>query len=255
MVPLSVTVGGTTIPDGTWTLDEFFERMDAEEELPTTSQPSVGAFIEAYERALENANSVVSVHISDKLSGTLSSARAAAENFSGRVHIVDSRNLSWGLGLQVIEAAKAAASGMSPEAVAEQIERLRERVQLFVAFDGMENVVKGGRLSATAGRLTTVLNVKLTIECNSDGELVPSRLTRGKRGALQHGLKWMDGHMGDAKRGIFCVIDAMAPDRVEKVKEHIEEHYEAEELYMVQPGSVIATHTGRGWGVTFLPLD
>ena len=111
MVPLSVTVGDATVEDGTWSMEEFFERMNAQPTLPTTSQPPVGAFVEAYERALETASDVVSIHISHKLSGTFSSAKTAAESFGGKVQVVDSYNLSWGLGLQVLEAARAAASG------------------------------------------------------------------------------------------------------------------------------------------------
>ena len=82
--------------------------------LPTTSQPSVGAFTEVYERALERFSDVVSVHISEKLSGTISSARAAAEQFGGRVHVLDSLNLSWGYAWQVREAARPLPQGSVP---------------------------------------------------------------------------------------------------------------------------------------------
>ncbi len=75
VVPLSVTVGDATVEDGTWSMEEFFERMNAQPTLPTTSQPPVGAFVEAYEQALETASEVVSIHISHKLSGTFSSAK------------------------------------------------------------------------------------------------------------------------------------------------------------------------------------
>ena len=74
VVPLVVTIAGKTFVDGVLTQAEFFERMNAAPELPTTSQPSVGAFVEAYERALARADEVISVHISSKLSGTFASA-------------------------------------------------------------------------------------------------------------------------------------------------------------------------------------
>ena len=106
VVPLSVTFGEETLVDGTLSQEQFFERMATEPKLPTTSQPSPGAFVEAYERALESYSSVVSIHISDKLSGTIESARQAATQFPGKVHVFDSRNLSWGLALQVMEAVR-----------------------------------------------------------------------------------------------------------------------------------------------------
>ena len=77
VVPLSVTIGGETWPDQTLSQAEFFERMNAEPVLPTTSQPSLGAFVSAYEAALERADEVISVHISSKLSGTFEGAHSA----------------------------------------------------------------------------------------------------------------------------------------------------------------------------------
>jgi DegV family protein with EDD domain len=254
VVPLSVTIGDTTVQDGTFTMEEFFERMNALPQLPTTSQPSVGAFVEAYEKALENASQVVSMHLSTKLSGTYSSAKTAAESFSGRVQVFDSESLSWGLGLQVLEAARAAASGMDADAVVDRVTKLRDKVQVIVGLDTMDNIVKGGRLSKTAGKLGGMLNVKLTVEVR-DGELVLSRVTRGSKAALQYGLKWVDSHMGDAKRGIFCVMHALSLERAEWLREAIEERYEVEEMHFVETGTVIATHTGTGWGIAFLPLD
>jgi DegV family protein with EDD domain len=254
VVPLSVTIGDETFQDGTLSMEEFFERMNAQPTLPTTSQPPVGAFVEAYERALESASHVVSIHISNKLSGTFSSAKTASESFGDKVRVVDTYNLSWGLGLQVLEAAKAAASGAGVDSVVETVTNLRDRVQLIVGLDTMDNIVKGGRLSKTAGKLGGMLNVKLTIEVK-DGEIVLSRVTRGSRAALDYGLKWIDSHMGDTKRGVFCVMHALSLERAEWLRDALEERYDVEEMHFVETGTVIATHTGTGWGVALLPLD
>ncbi|TLM77516.1 MAG: DegV family EDD domain-containing protein, partial [Actinobacteria bacterium] len=89
VVPLSFSFGDETFADGELTQSDFFARMKAQATLPTTSQPPVGAFVEAYERALQKAESVVSVHVSNRLSGTIESARQAAERFDGRVHVFD----------------------------------------------------------------------------------------------------------------------------------------------------------------------
>ena len=88
VVPLTVTIGDESFVDGALSQQEFFDRMNAAERLPTTSQPAAGAFAEVYERALETVDQVVSVHISSKLSGTIESAFTAAEQFAGRVHVV-----------------------------------------------------------------------------------------------------------------------------------------------------------------------
>ncbi len=170
------------------------------------------------------------------------------------MQVVDSHNLSWGLGLQVLEAARVAASGVNADAVVKTVETLRERCQLIVGLDTMDNIVKGGRLSKTAGKLGGMLSVRLTIEVK-DGEIVLSRATRGSKAALEYGLKWIDSKMDGATRGMFCVMHALSLERAEWLKEALEERYDVEEMHFVETGTVIATHTGTGWGVALLPLD
>ncbi|HET6498237.1 MAG TPA: DegV family protein, partial [Coriobacteriia bacterium] len=156
-VPLNVTIDGKTWPDGQMSQEEFFERMAAAPTLPTTSQPSAGAFVDTYTEALKRASHVVSVHISSDLSGTIASAHAAAERFAGKVSVFDSRNLSWGLGFQVIEAAKASVQGLPVEAVLEAAAQARDRVRMLVGVDSLDNLVKGGRVGKVAGLLGSVL--------------------------------------------------------------------------------------------------
>lgn len=94
IVPLMVNFGDETFSDGFLSQEDFFDRMNASPKLPTTSQPSVGAFVETYQRQFEAARTVVSVHISSALSGTIESAREAARQFGERVHVFDTLNLS-----------------------------------------------------------------------------------------------------------------------------------------------------------------
>jgi len=255
VVPLTVTIDGKTWVDGELSQAEFFQHMNASPTLPTTSQPPVGAFIEVYREALEHAHEVVSVHISSKLSGTISSALQAAEEFAGRVHVIDTLNLSWGEGLQVIEAAKAAAQGLDARGVIERVERARDRVQMIVDLDGLENLVKGGRMSKLAGAVGGMLNVRLSITPGPDGTLGIVRPYRGSKAALEHGLKWIDEKMGGARKGAFSIMHALAPERAEWLETQIRERYEVTDLYVVEVGVVIATHTGTGWGVAMLPED
>ena len=113
VVRLSFTIADSTFVDGDITLAEFFERIKASGQLPTTSQPSVGMFVEAFEEALTRCREVVCITVSNRLSGTIESAREAARQLGDRVHVFDSLNLSWGEGFQVVAAAKAARAGES----------------------------------------------------------------------------------------------------------------------------------------------
>ena len=255
VVPLSVTIGDETMPDGTLTQAEFFARMDASPALPTTSMPPVGVFIEAYERALEVADSVLSVHVSSKLSGTVEAARAAAAGFAGRVHVFDSRNLSWGLGLQVMEAAQGAREGLSVAATLERLELARERVRLIVGLDSLKNLEKGGRIGRVSSFLGSLLHLKVTFTVGPDGAFVPLGRDRGEKAALAHTLDWVAEQMGAATRGRFAVGHAMSEARAQWLRAEIERRFEAVEMVVYEAGTVISTHTGSGWGVALLPVD
>ena len=253
VVPLTVNFGAENFPDGELTQEQFFDRMNASPSLPTTSQPAVGAFVETYERALATAESVVSVHISSKLSGTIESARTAAEQFAGKVHVFDSRNLSWGLGFQVLDAVSAAAEGLTPAAALDRLEKVRSRVRLIVGLDSLDNLLKGGRIGRVSAFLGSFLNLKVTFDVDADGTFQPLARSRGEKAALQHTLDWIAQQMGTARKGAFAVGHALSEARALTLAEALRQRYEVSELIIYETGSVIATHTGTGWGVAFVP--
>lgn len=255
IVPLSVSFGRETMTDGTLSQVEFFERMRHSDALPTTSQPSPQLFIETYERALAKAPQVISVHVSNRLSGTIEAARQAAEKFSGRVHVFDSLNLSWGLALQVMQAAKVAEQGGTVDLAMDVLARARERVRLIVGLDSLENLAKGGRIGRVSAFLGSVLNLKVTLTVDPDGAFQPVARNRGERAALDHTLAWVVEKMGSAKRGSFAVGYALDPERAQRLAQAIRERFEVDELVVYEAGSVICAHTGTGWGVALLPAD
>lgn len=253
VVPLAVTINGETLPDGVLTQEEFFQRMRSAPDLPTTSQPSAGAFAEAYERALETASSVISVHISSKLSGTVESARTAAERFAGKVHVFDSRNLSWGAAWQVVDAANAAREGLGvPEALA-RLEQAREQVKLIVGLDSLENLRRGGRIGAVSALLGSLLNLKATLTVDEDGAFAPLGRSRGEKAALDYTLDWVATQMGAARKGRFAVGHGLSKERAHRLAESIRQRWEVTELVVYEAGSVICTHTGTCWGVAVWP--
>jgi DegV family protein with EDD domain len=252
VVPLNVTIDGETWLDGVMSQQEFFDRMGAAKSLPTTSQPSVGAFVDTYTEVLKTASHVVSVHISSDLSGTMASAHAAAERFAGKVSVFDSRNLSWGLGFQVIEAAKSALDNVPVEEILARAELVRDRVEMIVGLDNLDNLVKGGRVGKVAGFVGSMLNLKVTLTVE-DGKFEPVARTRGSKAALEHTVDWVAERMGDARKGAFCVMHALAEERATWLTQALTERFEVTDIHTVPTGSVIATHTGTGWGVAFLP--
>jgi len=253
IVPLSVSIAGEEFRDGALSQQQFFDRMNAAPQLPTTSQPSIGAFVEAYGRALETAEHVISVHISANLSGTIESARAAAEQFAGRVHVFDSKNLSWGLAWQVIEASAAAAEGLDPAAALERIARVRDQVKMIVGLDSLDNLAKGGRIGRVGAFLGGMLNFKVTLTVDENGSFVPLGRSRGDKAAFAYTLDWVAEKMGTATRGRFAVGHALSRDRAEACAAALRERFDVSELVIYEAGSVIATHTGTGWSVALVP--
>ncbi|MDI6692788.1 MAG: DegV family protein [Anaerosomatales bacterium] len=253
VVPLSVTVGGQTFQDGELTQKEFFERMAEAPELPTTSQPSMGSFVEAYERLLERFEEVVSVHISSALSGTIESAREAAKRFAGRVHVFDTRNLAWGEALQVLEAARAATAGADAARVLEVLEDARAKTKMIVGLDKLDNLAKGGRIGRVSALLGGLLDLKVMISPDEDGAFEAVGRARGTRAALDKTLAWVEQQMGSRVKGVFAVMHALSEDKARYLAERISERYQVEEMHVVEAGPVITAHTGTGWGVALLP--
>lgn len=253
VVPVTVTIGDETFDDGVLTQAEFFERMRDAPSLPTTSHPSVGALADAYGQALETADSVIALHVSSKLSGVVETAHVAAEQFGGRVHVFDSRNLSWGLGWQVLEAASASREGLSVADALARIERTRERVRIVVTLDSLENLRRGGRIGSVASRLGSLLNVKVSVVVDPSGAFVPLGRTRGAGAANEHMLDWIAGQMGETRSGRFAVGHALSEDKALRLAEDIRERWQVTDLVMYEAGTVISAHAGTIWGVAFLP--
>ncbi len=253
VVPLLVSFGEETFPDGLLTQPQFFERMGRSPVLPTTSQPSVGAFVEVYERALERFASVISIHISSRLSGTVESARGAAEQFGDRVRVVDSLNLSWALAWQVREAAAAAAEGVSLAQTLERVHSVRDRVRMIVGLDSLDNLARGGRIGRVSAFLGSMLNLKVTLTVDENGEFQPVARSRGERAAMEHTLEWVGQQLGSARRAKFAVGHALSEARAHRLADAIRERWDVTEMVVYETGSVIAAHTGTGWGVTVLP--
>ena len=255
VVPLSVTVGGETFVDGSIPMAEFYRRMSAAKELPTTSLPSIGAFREAFESALEHCKDVVSINISHRLSGTIESAREAARTLGDRVHVLDSLNLSWGEGFQVVAAAKAAAAGESLEGVRQAFQDAHERIHMIVGLDSLENLARSGRIGRVSAFLGGVLNMKVMLTVGDDGAFVPVARARGTNAALQASVDWLGEYISTKKRAAFGVLHAESADKAAWLEDAIRSRFKVAELAVIETGPVIGTHTGTGWGLTGAELE
>jgi len=254
VVPLPVIVGEDTFDDGTLSQRELFERIAAAGTAAVgTSQPSPGALVRAYERALADADEVMAIHISSRLSGTCDLARTVSQQFGDRVHVFDSRNLSWGTGWQVMAAAEAAAEGLSVAQTLPRLGRARDETRIVVTLDSLDRLNRSGRIGAVATYLGALLDLKVSVAVNPAGAFVPVRGNRGSKAALKSMLAWISQSMRGASGGSFAVGHALAPDRAQMLAEAIRQRWRVDELVMYEAGSAISVHAGTIWGVAFRP--
>jgi DegV family protein with EDD domain len=255
VVPLTVIFGDEDLEDGTGiTPPAFYERLRTSPVLPRTSQPSVERFQQAYRAAGADGAEIVSIHISSKLSGTLNSASVARETLKHDLHIdlIDSYNVSVGLGLIVLEAARAAARGAPLAEVVATARRAMDRVTVHVAVDTLEYLQRGGRIGRARSLIGSILSIKpiLTVD---QGEVAPFERVRTRARAHQRILE-IAAAMPRAKEMFIAHGDL--PTEAEAARERLRPQLPHTALHTAYLGPVVGTYTGPGaFGVAALERE
>ena len=253
-VPLTLNFDGQSLLDGVdITPTEFYRRLPNATSHPTTSQPSPGRFAEAYEALLTSHESIVSLHISQKLSGTFDSAQQAAEMTDPtRVHVVDTQLVSMSLGLVTLAAATLAARGAEAEAIVEKVQSMRGEVQTYFSVATLEFLRRGGRIGRASALLGSVLQVKPVL-CIRDGLVTPLERVRTFDRALQRVVEL--ARAVDRGHGVCAIVGhAAAEAEAERVVRELEPI--AETLMMQPLGPVVGAHAGPGVvGVGVYPAE
>lgn len=184
VVPLTVHFGEQEFVDGVdITGYQFYEMLETSSVLPTTSQASPYAFSAAFGQAVADGEEVIAIVVSSKLSGTYQSAIIAAEDYSGKVHVVDSRNIAIGSAILVEYALRLVDEGKSAAEIVELLNQQRDRVRLMAVVDTLEYLQRGGRLSKTAAIAGGILSIKPIIALE-DGEIKVLAKGRGAKQAV-----------------------------------------------------------------------
>jgi DegV family protein with EDD domain len=234
--------------------DSFFEKLKTSEVMPRTSQPSPADFEAVYKRLAENGDTIISLHISAQLSGTYQSATIAKSMLEGMdIELVDSKVTSMGLGIVVIEAARAAKAGKSRDEIMSQVYDQLTRVRVYFGVDTLEFLQRNGRIGKAAAMLGGLLSVKplLTLV---DGGIVPKEKVRGKAKLLERLVSIVAEDMGADVKGKAVILHGNDLEGALKLKEKLEAKYNFSEVIISALGAVIGTHTGPGvLGVAVLP--
>jgi DegV family protein with EDD domain len=173
VIPAILELDGQTYYDAvTIERSTFYKQLPAYTAFPKTAAASPGTFADVYrDAARAGATDIISIHLSPKFSSMGRSAVIAAEDVAGegiRVHTVDSRGLSLGVGFLVLHAAELAQQGLPAAEIVTRLEAYRERIRLYVMFDTLKNLRKGGRVSALTAGLGDLLQVKLMVDIRDD---------------------------------------------------------------------------------------
>lgn len=245
IVPLHINMDGETYLDNvTISPLTFIQRMKTAKELPKTSQPAVGAFVDVYDRLGSNGDTIISVHMTGGMSGTYQAACIAAEMSASQVHVVDSRMISQALGFQVMEAARMASEGRTASSIIERLKIIIDHTTLFVVVDTLQYLIKGGRIGKAAGWIGTLLNIK-PISKLQDGVVTPVARVRSFTQVIDHLLEQFEQETkGKAIKGIG-ISHADNEPLAEKLKRRIASITDVP--VRISPAtSVIAAHTGPG---------
>ena len=246
MVPLYVRFGDESRKDYVeMGPAEFYVRLRTATDLPTTSQPTPGDFLAAYEE-LDAYGRVYSLQISARLSGTFQSAQTAASELGGKVRVVDTETASAAIAMLALAIKRRLERGTSDEEIEELIARYKRESKLLFTVDTLEFLQKGGRIGRAAAFAGNLLHIKpiLTIQ---DGEVVPVKRVRGNQKAVQEFARTFVEDTTDSPSVRVGIAAADAPDRVETMRKLVADvRPQAQIEISTTLGAVVGTHAGPG---------
>lgn len=246
VIPLSIQINGKNYLDGiNITPKQFIQEMKHSNELPKTSQPAVGKFVETYEKLTADGSKVISIHLTSGMSGTYSTACAAASMVDGDVTVIDSAFITQAMAFQVIEAAKMANQNASVEEIVARITKIKENTNLYIMVDTLDNLVKGGRIGKGKAFIGSLLSIK-PIASLEGGVYSPVGKVRNHSQVVKTLTKYFEQDTnGKTVKGI-AIVHAEALDLANSLKESIQKctSFNLPEINYTTP--VISTHTGEG---------
>ncbi|HEY6149494.1 MAG TPA: DegV family protein [Gaiellaceae bacterium] len=247
VVPLYVRFGDESFRDYVELAPSaFYERLRSAAQTPTTSQPTPGDFLAAYED-LADYERILALHIAGKLSGTIESARTAAQMLGGeRVRTIDSESASVAIAMLGLAIQRRLEAGTTDEEIDELASRYRSEAGLLFTVDTFEYLVRGGRVGRARGWAGELLHIKpiLTID---EGEVVPVKRVRGNRKAFLEFASAFEGTTNDSPSLKVGIAHADAPERAEALRKMVRETRPSAEIeHVATLGPVLGAHAGPG---------
>jgi DegV family protein with EDD domain len=245
VVPLYVKIGDKTYRDREdISEDEFYNKLISGHIQPTTSQPTPQDFLDIYKKLSQQGDGIISIHISQKMSGTLNSALQAKQMMSTSVpiEIWNSETVSMGLGLITIKAAQLANSGASMLQITEEIKKTIRDNHVWALFDTLKYLAQGGRIGKAKGFLGTILNIKPLLFVK-DGEMAPISQPRTRDRGIDL-LYDCVSRITDIQD--IAIAYNTTPDEAQVLAKRLGQKYDKNRIRMARIGSTIGVYAGPG---------
>ncbi|GAB6174660.1 DegV family protein [Paradesulfitobacterium aromaticivorans] len=249
IVPMPVTIDSQTYLEGVDLFpDNFYPRFPSFQTLPKTSQPNLNDLIESYEKVLSTGNDVAAIHLSSGLSSTVSTAALARDMSSQpeRIHIIDSLGASFGYGLLALQAAAKINSYNSWDEAEAFILEIRNRMRYVFTLDTLDYLVKGGRVSKTAGFIGGLLDIKPILHITADGRIEPFAKVRSRRAAIRKLVEVMEQEITTPEQQIIGISHSDCLEDAKALEEEIRARIPVKDIWLSQIGCIIGSHTGPG---------
>jgi DegV family protein with EDD domain len=246
-IPMNIQFGLETFHEGiTITQRAFYQRIETEGVIPTTSQPSVGEFTELYEALAADGSEILSIHLTSKLSGTWQSAFLAAKQLQGKikVSVLDSLTSSPGLGFMVREAAQLIEAGLTVDDIITRLEARRAQINVFIMLKDLRYARMSGRVGRLRETVASLLDIKPIVGVE-EGNLIPIDRVRTQKNGFKRMLMMAQAQVGDAPVHVG-MVHAMAQAQAEDLLAQVESRLNCRDTFVTDIALSLAVHFGPG---------
>jgi DegV family protein with EDD domain len=247
IIPMTIIWGCDQYLDGVdLTAEAFYERLLIDPNHPTTSQPTPLLFLTAYHQAIEKgAEEIVVFTISSAMSGTMESARQAAEEVNIPIHIVDSKNNSMGLGWQVMAAARTLEAGGDLPSILQAAKQAHDKMVYYISLDTIEYLSRGGRIGSATKFLGSLLQIKPLIYVDPKTGTVGASIPGRSRASAIDGLYKQFFKYIDTKSPMhITVLHNAALKEARALAERVQQEFSPKELFISIVSPTLGVHTG-----------
>ncbi len=247
LIPINIIHDGVSYQQGIDIhYDDFYALVEKDHSIPSTSQPTPYQFVEFYKKIAKPGENILSIHVTDKLSGTMNSARQAAEELKGTYNIIpfDSASGTICMGMMCKEAREMDLKGKSLDDILKRLESIREKMELIFTVDTMKYAKLSGRIRSLQATLASILDIKPIIELQ-DGALEIKEKVRSRKASLEKLIDRMKQKVGDQPVQI-AVIHAHDPVTGQMVIEEVKKTFNCAEVGFAEISISLAAHFGPG---------